>query len=236
MSEKKLFVRQTKCPEANNKWYTLKASGGVSPCIKGKPEAWSGSALANCVGYCWGRFAYLEGNENCKVGCAVGTDYPSDAWAWYKNSKAQGYDVGDKPKLGAVAVWSRSGGKGHVAIVEKVNKDGTWESSESGYNTSPVWFTKKYNAKSQRTGYKFLGFVYPIYEFVESLDEELKVGDKVKIIATGNSNSYGTGRVAGGVGYTRYVKAIYKGRAYPYQVGTTYATTGFYKRKALKKL
>lgn len=154
---------------------------------------------------------------------------------WYRNSIAQGYQVGQTPKLGAVAVWSRSGSKGHVAIVEHVNKDNTWESSESGYNTSPVWFTKKYDSKSSRTGYKFLGFIYPKYEFVEELDE-LKVGDKVRIIGTGNSNSYGTGRVAGGVGYRRYIKAIYKDRKYPYRVGTAFATTGYYKKEALEKI
>ena len=236
MSEQKLFVRQTKCPEKGDKWFTVKKSGGISPCIEGKPVAWNGSALANCVGYCWGRFAFLEGNEKCKVGCAVGNDYPNDAWIWYKNSMAQGYEVGDKPKLGAVAVWSRANGKGHVAMVEQVNEDGSWESSESGYNTTPVWFTKKYNAKSTRTGFKFIGFIYPKFEFVTELDNTLKVGDKVKIIAVGNANSYGTGRVAGGVGYTRKVKAILKGRKFPYQVGTDTATTGYYTERALKKL
>lgn len=235
MSEKKLFIRQTKCPDKGDKWYTLKKSGGYSPCIAGKPVAWVGSALANCVGYCWGRFAYLEGNKDCRVGCAVGNDYPNDAWVWYRNSIAQGYEVGQKPRLGAVAVWSRTGSKGHVAMVEHVNKDNTWESSESGYNTSPVWFTKKYDSKSSRSGYKFLGFIYPKYEFVEELDE-LKVGDKVRIIGTGNSNSYGTGRIAGGIGYRRYIKAIYKDRKYPYRVGTTFATTGYYKKEALKKI
>ena len=232
--EKKEFIRQTACPEKGNIWYTRKAELGVSPCIKGSPQAWEGSTLANCVGYAWGRFASMEGNKKCKVGCALGNDYPSDAWAWYKNSIAQGYQTGDKPVLGAVAVWSRTGAKGHVAIVEHVNADGTWESSESGLNTTPVWFTKTYNAKSTRTGFKFLGFVYPKYEYYEKVP--LKVGDTVRILATGNANSYGTGRVAGGIGYRRKIKNIYTGRKYPYQVGTATSTTGFYQEKALKKI
>lgn len=64
--------------------------------------------------------------------------------------------------------------------------------------------------------------------------EELKVGDKVKIIGTGNANSYGTGRTARGIGWEREILGIYKGREYPYRVGNSKATTGFYKKEALK--
>ena len=235
MKEIRIFKRRTTAPEKGDKWFTMKKGGGISPCIEGRPSAWNYSTLANCVGYAWGRFAFLEENEKCLVGCAMGTDYPSDAWAWYRNSIARGYDTGKEPKLGAVAVWSRANAKGHVAVVEKINADGSWESSESGYNTKPIWFTKKYNAKSTKTGYKFLGFIYPKFEFVED-NYKFKVGDKVKIIKTGNANSFGTGRVAGGVGYTRFILNIYKGRKFPYQVGVLNATTGFYQEDALKKI
>ena len=64
----------------------------------------------------------------------------------------------------------------------------------------------------------------------------LKVGDSVKIVGYGNSNSLGTGKKAGGLGWTRKILRIYTGRAYPYQVGNSSGTTGFYKSDALKKL
>lgn len=69
---------------------------------------------------------------------------------------------------------------------------------------------------------------------------ELKVGDTVKIIGTGNSQSFGNGRVAGGIGYVRSIKQIWKNRdgslrAYPYQVGNSSGTTGFYKAESLQK-
>lgn len=64
----------------------------------------------------------------------------------------------------------------------------------------------------------------------------LKVGDKVKILKTGNANSAGTGKIAGGIGWTRYIKKIYSGKPYPYQVGDKTGTTGFYKENALKKI
>lgn len=237
--EKKLFTRQTQCPEANDKWYTLKKAGGISPCIFGKPQAWQGSALANCVGYAWGRFASLEGNEKCLVGCVKGTDWPDDAKDWYTNSKAQGYAVGTTAKLGAVAVWSKKNALGHVAIVEQVNADGSWESSESGLNTRPVWFTKKYNAKSYRAGYTFLGFVYPKYEFTDRIEPayKFKVGDLIQIIGTGNSRPDGKGLTAYGKNYKRYVLKIHEGKPFPYQIGSKSGiTTGYYPEKSLKKL
>lgn len=64
----------------------------------------------------------------------------------------------------------------------------------------------------------------------------LKVGDKVKIIGTGNGSSYGTSNTAYGIGWTRQVLKIWEGRAYPYQIGNSSGTTGFYKAEALQKI
>lgn len=70
----------------------------------------------------------------------------------------------------------------------------------------------------------------------ENDDNQLKVGDKVKITGIGNSNSYGTGRIAKGIGWEREILKIYKDREYPYQVGNIKGTTGFYKASSLKKI
>lgn len=66
--------------------------------------------------------------------------------------------------------------------------------------------------------------------------EPLKVGDKVKIIGTGNGSSYGTSNTAYGIGWTRQILRIWDGRPYPYQVGNSTGTTGFYKASSLQKL
>ena len=66
--------------------------------------------------------------------------------------------------------------------------------------------------------------------------EELKVGDKVKIIGTGNGSSKGTSNTAYGIGWTRQVLKIWEGRSYPYQIGNNTGTTGYYRRDALEKL
>lgn len=63
----------------------------------------------------------------------------------------------------------------------------------------------------------------------------LNVGDTVKIIGTGNGSSYGTSNTAYGLGWTRQILKIWSGRAYPYQVGNSTGTTGFYKADALEK-
>ena len=64
----------------------------------------------------------------------------------------------------------------------------------------------------------------------------LKVGDKVKITGTGNGSSYGDSNTAYGIGWTREILKIYDGRKFPYQVGNSTGTTGFYKADALQKL
>ena len=64
----------------------------------------------------------------------------------------------------------------------------------------------------------------------------LQVGDKVKIVGTGNGSSYGDSNTAYGIGWTRQILRIWDGRPYPYQIGNGSGTTGFYKANALQKL
>ena len=64
----------------------------------------------------------------------------------------------------------------------------------------------------------------------------LNVGDKVKIVGTGNGSSYGTSNTAYGIGWSRQILRIWDGRPFPYQVGNSSGVTGFYKAEALKKL
>lgn len=65
---------------------------------------------------------------------------------------------------------------------------------------------------------------------------ELKVGDKVKIVGVGNGASDGSSNTAYGIGWEREILKIYDGREYPYQVGNSSGTTGFYKASSLQKL
>ena len=67
-------------------------------------------------------------------------------------------------------------------------------------------------------------------------ERPLQEGDSVKIIGTGNGSSYGTSNTAYGLGWTRQILKIYTdGRPYPYRVGNSTGTTGFYKAEALQR-
>lgn len=232
---KKLFIPMESCPDKNNKWFIRKEGGGYSPCILGSPLLGTQSVLSNCVGFAWGRFSMLH-DKSTTIGFN-GTDYPLNAHYWY--TADDGYQRGQTPKLGAVACWKRKDGKlGHVACVEQVNENGSWWSAESAYKGKA--FRRVYYSKnSYKNGFIFQGFIYPEYEFVTDLDE-LKIGDKVKITAKGNSRADGKGYKSGGVGWTRYVLNILSGSAYPYQIGaysgTRKITTGFYKASALERV
>jgi len=64
----------------------------------------------------------------------------------------------------------------------------------------------------------------------------LQVGDRVKIIGTGNGSSYGDSNTAYGIGWERQILRIWDGRPCPYQVGNNTGTTGFYPASSLQKL
>jgi hypothetical protein len=67
-------------------------------------------------------------------------------------------------------------------------------------------------------------------------EDDFKIGNKVKIKSKGRASSYGDLPEAGGIGWSREIIGIYEGRAYPYQVGNSSGTTGFYKKEALEKI
>lgn len=84
-------------------------------------------------------------------------------------------------------------------------------------------------------------YVEPIIEPVAPVEPpkpvaKLKIGDKVEIIGKGNANSFGNGLAAGGIGWTRSIIGYIEGRNFPYRVGNSTGTTGWYKETALKKV
>lgn len=155
------FVARLSRPEAGNKYYIRACSGGYSKAIKGKPTDRDCDVLHNCVGYAVGRFHEIANRPQFDLIDCV------NAENIFSNAEMHGLKTGDTPKLGALIVWrkgntlSGSDGAGHVAVVEKINPDGSIITSESGYNcNNAFWTTKRYKPYSNGSGYSLLGFVY----------------------------------------------------------------------------
>ncbi len=88
----------------------------------------------------------------------------------------------------------------------------------------------------ENAGYNYEDVQAEVNKLISETSDELKVGDKVRIIAVGNASSNGNSNVAYGLNYDREILKIYEGRLYPYQVGNSSGTTGFYKKESLRKI
>ena len=235
------FTPQLTVPADTDPYFIRKGYGGYSPCIKGNPEKFPGSPLANCVGYAWGIAAEREENPDCNIGFVSGTTWPTNAWYWIQNTN--GRSTGSTPQLGAIACWRNSDWtNGHVASVEQINADGTWVASESGYN-GYIFRTHTYPADNSKPGFIFQGFIYlnwpgdPPLPPTGDVDVlyPIALGDKVRIIGKGRASVDGGGNIAYGLGWERYVTGIYEDGEYPFKVGFKDGrTTGFYKASALE--
>lgn len=157
-----MFTPRLIRPEAGNKYYIRKSSGGYSSAIKGKPTDKDCDVLPNCVGYAYGRFNEIGGYSSCKYLKPVN----AEKFIKYKGD----LEVGFTPKLGACMVWQKgktldgSDGAGHVAIVEKIVSEDEIVTSESGYNSKVFWTqTRKKGTNGnwgQASSFTFLGFIY----------------------------------------------------------------------------
>lgn len=160
-----MFKPRFSRPEAGNKYYIRKASGGYSTAIKGNPTDPFCDTLHNCVGYAAGRFHEIANRPQFDLVDTV------NAENMYASAQRHGLKTGSTPQLGALIVWQKgatlsgSDGAGHVAVVEQINPDGSIMTSESGYGAkNPFWTTVRVKGADgnwgEAAGYKFLGFVY----------------------------------------------------------------------------
>lgn len=315
------MIRTTR-PEAGNKYYIRKASGGYSTCIQGKPtDKWC-DVLSNCVGYACGA-ANEElglGYEKYHLNC--------NAENFIERAIASGLSVYKTPQVGDIICWEGAGSlAGHVGIVIDVVNSNCIKVAQSGWGSSnPFYITTNYNNNGRwglSSNYPFRGFIRilptppapqptpkptpgpsdkfnigdrvvvngPLYTSSNAaspagsvsnrttnitrknpgsahpynttgdlgwMDESsirkaeepkpqpapqpapqptgLQVGDRVKITGTGNGSSYGDSNTAYGIGWERQILKIWSGRPFPYQVGNSTGTTGFYKESSLQKL
>ena len=130
--------------------------------------AQTGTPMPNCVAYAYGRIYEMNGEAPLIT--------HGSACDWYSMNKAAGYyDYGQEPKLGAVACWS-----GHVAIVEKINKDGSITISESHWGGT-YFDVKTYDNMDSHYGQAFYGYIYTYNEgLTKSLEKRLLNAKKEK--------------------------------------------------------
>lgn len=146
------FTQRKAAPTKNNKYY-----------YEDNLFYQSGYGLPNCTCYAWGRFYELIGKK--PTGLAT-----SNAENWYKDSR--GYEKGQTPKLGAIICWRKGklhyskDGAGHVAIVEHINNDGSFITSNSAYKGT-LFYRKTIKKNCKLNGYTFEGFIYPPINFTE---------------------------------------------------------------------
>ena len=187
-------------PEADGYWWTNYDYGGLNPYVcPTKYKKHEGDTLPNCTAWAWGRFYEILGSPP-EFESTADMNYKGLCWGnaeqWWDYTE-DGYERGQEPRLGAIACWkdgpttnsdtTETDGAGHVAIVERINPDGSIITSESGYNTEKYWWltrrTKdgfyvgdeyrednntKGNWGSVYASSKFQGFIYcPVTSFID---------------------------------------------------------------------
>lgn len=163
-----MFTVRTAKPGAGNKCYIRQATGGWNSCIQGSPTDSQCNVLANCVGYANGRFNEIY-NEITRNRSNKYNTLNCNAENFIERARNAGLEVGQTPRAGAIMCWQKgttlsgSDGAGHVAVVERVNSDGSVYTSESGYGSSAFWNQTRYNNNGRwgiGSGYTFRGFIY----------------------------------------------------------------------------
>lgn len=160
------FSMRTTKPK-NNKNFIKAGTGGWNTCILGKPKDPDANVLANCVGYASGRFNEIINEARNTTGCTYKT-LNCNAENFPERAISAGLKTGSTPKVGAIIVWQKGSlaskdGAGHVAVVERINADGSIYVSESGYNSYTFRNTTRSNKNGrwgQGSAYTFRCFIY----------------------------------------------------------------------------
>lgn len=147
------FTARTSCPDTSDSHY-FSTANPFYPAYAPTPGTLD--ALGNCTWYAWGRAYEILGSKP-----QLSTGNAGD-WYYYNSSnEIYGYSP-NAPKVGAIACWEN-----HVAVVEKVNSDGTIMISESSYKidgvTEGIRFRTRDNlsgSEPDNYGDRFMGYIY----------------------------------------------------------------------------
>lgn len=170
------MLRRTK-PEAGNKYFIRKASGGYSSCIKGKPTDPVSDVLSNCVGYACCAF-----NEELGLGYEK-YHLTCNAENHIERAIAMGLSVVTDPVVGGILCWRKgdtlksSDGAGHVAIcIDILERDANGRptkirTAESAYGGRAFYLVIRTNVNGRwgsGSKYHYRGcIVNPNYPYVK---------------------------------------------------------------------
>ncbi|HFU4463247.1 TPA: CHAP domain-containing protein [Streptococcus suis] len=100
----------------------------------------------------------------CTWGAKEAAPWVGNYWGnggdWAASAAAQGYEVGTRPKVGAVIVWT-DGGYGHVGVVTEVGENGLIQIVESNYNGNMTVANYRGFFNPLETGAGTVSYIYP---------------------------------------------------------------------------
>ena len=178
---------------------------------------------------------------------------------WQLKGKKYDFDSKVKKNITLIAKWQKIGEITDLFVTVKFNSDGGSKVEEQTIATGGKVSKPKNPAKE---GYTFEGWYDndKPYDFDKSvtidlelkakwqkkssgnnggstLNSDLKVGDRVLIVGSYAESSTSTQALhSKAKGWKRVILKIYEGREYPYRVGDSSGTTGFFKAESLEKI
>lgn len=124
----------------------------VSALADGALKLFTGNASTNNT-YEYGFCTFWAAQRREEIGRAIPNNW-GDAHSWDEGASLAEYLVDHTPVVGAI-MQSNAGGLGHVAFVEKVNPDGTWEVSEMNVKGWDILSSRTFTA-AQAQDYNFI--------------------------------------------------------------------------------
>lgn len=216
-------------PATTNKYYIKTTRGGYNKAMLINSK--DGNVIPNCTGLVHGRWLECTGITDPRKDRL----YLGNAENYYHYTN-DGYKRSKLPKVGAIGCYRhKSGHGGHVIFIESMDSKGKITFSESAYDGFRYQYREMTPPYRYSNDYVLQGFILNPYIKETKPASDLKVGDNVVIIATGNGQANGKGKTAGGIGWTRKVMKILPDAVFPYLVGLNGVATGWYKKAALKK-
>ena len=156
-------IRTTK--PYGNLYYIRKCNGGYNGAIEGYPCDPNANVLSNCVGYANARFGEIMAQITGETG--IKYQLVCNAENFIEVAKRMGLKISPVPTAGGIMVWAKGGltesdGAGHVAVVERINDDGTIFCSESAWAGSAFYTTTRSNTNGRwgmGSAYTFRGCI-----------------------------------------------------------------------------